>query len=217
MRYFFFSFLFITTFQAQEIVPFAKEVNEIKAKIDSIWDNKKETIVFTGSSSIRMWRNLQDQFPEDQIINTGFGGSQTSDLKHFLNELILDYNPSQVFIYEGDNDIFAKKRPNVIIETMQGIVHSLKARNPKIKIVLISAKPSISRWHLRGRYKRLNKRLNKLALNTPGVFYADVWTTMLHRRKLKKDLFIEDGLHMNAKGYDLWYEVIKNYMNTTNL
>ncbi|AWX43400.1 Sialate O-acetylesterase [Flagellimonas maritima] len=216
MRYFFFFFLFITTFQAQEIVPFAKEVNEIKAKIDSIWDNKKETIVFTGSSSIRMWRNLQDQFPEDQIINTGFGGSQTSDLKLFLNELILDYNPSQVFIYEGDNDIFAKKRPNVIIETMQGIIHILKERNPKIKIVLISAKPSISRWHLRGRYKRLNKRLNKLALNTPRVFYADVWTTMLHRRKLKKDLFIEDGLHMNAKGYDLWYEVIKNYMNTTN-
>ena len=84
-----------------------------------------------------------------------------------------------------------------------------------MEIVLISAKPSISRWHLKRKYMRLNKRLRKLAAQTPGVRFANVWNIMLNKRKLKRDLFIEDGLHMNAKGYDLWHEVLKDYVNHT--
>lgn len=199
----------------QTDLPFAGEVKEIQENIQKTWDNSKETIVFTGSSSIRMWNDLQERFPETQILNTGFGGSQSSDLEHFLDELILDYNPSQVFIYEGDNDINAKKSPRAIIGTMEDILEVLQTKNPNMDIVLISAKPSISRWHLKRKYKRFNKRLNKLASRTAGVRYADVWTTMLNKRKLKRDLFIEDGLHMNSKGYDLWQEALKEYVNNT--
>ncbi|MCL6272756.1 GDSL-type esterase/lipase family protein [Muricauda sp. 2012CJ35-5] len=199
----------------QTDLPFAGEVKEIQENIQKTWDNSKETIVFTGSSSIRMWNDLQERFPETQILNTGFGGSQSSDLEHFLDELILDYNPSQVFIYEGDNDINSKKSPRAIIGTMEDILEVLQTKNPNMDIVLISAKPSISRWHLKRKYKRFNKRLSKLASRTTGVRYADVWTTMLNKRKLKRDLFIEDGLHMNSKGYDLWQEALKEYVNNT--
>ncbi|MEX0360365.1 MAG: G-D-S-L family lipolytic protein, partial [Allomuricauda sp.] len=93
----------------QDSLPFSGEVKEVQENTRKVWDSSKNTIVFTGSSSIRMWRDLQERFPESHILNTGFGGSQSSDLEHFLDELILDYNPSQVFIYEGDNDISAKK------------------------------------------------------------------------------------------------------------
>ncbi|MEX0363546.1 MAG: GDSL-type esterase/lipase family protein, partial [Allomuricauda sp.] len=124
-------------------------------------------------------------------------------------------NPSQVFIYEGDNDISAKKSPRAIIGTMEDILGVLQTRRPEMDIVLISAKPSISRWHLKRKYMRFNKRLRKLAAQTPGVRFADVWNVMLNKRKLKRDLFIEDGLHMNVKGYDLWHEVLKNYVNHT--
>lgn len=209
-------FLSVFTINAQESLPFANEVKEVQQRVDSIWDSSKNTIVFTGSSSIRLWEDLQTRFPEHQILNTGFGGSQSSDLEHYLNELILNYTPTKVFIYEGDNDISAKRKPKAVIGTMEGILEDLHQKRPEMEIVLISAKPSISRWHLKGRYKRLNKQLSKLASNTNSVEFADVWNIMLNKRKLKTDLFIEDGLHMNVKGYDLWYEVIKNYMNKTN-
>ena len=75
-----------------------------------------------------MWNDLQERFPKAQILNTGFGGSQSSDLEHFLDELILDYNPAQVFIYEGDNDINAKKSPRAIIGTMEDILGVLQTR-----------------------------------------------------------------------------------------
>ncbi|MBS9461548.1 G-D-S-L family lipolytic protein [Flagellimonas sp. 389] len=216
MKFFLIALLSLFTVNAQQNFPFADEVREISKKTDSIWDSERETIVFTGSSSIRFWKDLQERFPEKQILNTGFGGSQSSDLEHYLNELVLDYNPTQVFIYEGDNDINAKKKPKNILATITNITNSLKQRNPQMEIVLISAKPSISRWHLRGKYKRLNRRMHRYAIDTKGIYFADVWNTMLNNRRLKKDLFISDGLHMNSKGYDIWYEVIKNHIYKTN-
>ncbi|MEZ4809199.1 MAG: GDSL-type esterase/lipase family protein [Allomuricauda sp.] len=216
MRYLLVLLFTITTIHAQEKLPFTDEVLEVQQKADSIWDSSKETIVFTGSSSIRMWADLQDRFPNEQILNTGFGGSQASDLEHYLDELILKYNPVKVFIYEGDNDLSFKKRPKAIVETFVDILEYLRDKKPALEIILISPKPSISRWHMKRRYMRLNKKLSKLASAMTGVHFADVWTIMLNKRKLKKDLFIEDGLHMNTKGYDLWSAVLKKYINPNN-
>ncbi len=209
--------LFVVSLTAQEKLPFADEVKAIQQKTDSIWDSSKETLVFTGSSSIRLWNDLQERFPGKQILNTGFGGSQSTDLERFLNELILNYQPSRVFIYEGDNDISSKRSPRAIIGTMEDILEDLHKENPALEVVLISAKPSIARWHLKRRYKRLNKKLLKLASSLNGVYYADVWNTMLNKRKLKRNLFIEDGLHMNTMGYELWYEALKDYVNKNTL
>lgn len=212
IRYFAIFLFGIGTLCAQDQHPFAKEVMEIEQQTHSIWDQNKETIVFTGSSSIRLWKDIQERFPSQQVLNTGFGGSQFSDLALYLDELILDYRPVKVFIYEGDNDIFAKKRPRKILKTAENILVQLQERNPAMEIVLISAKPSISRWKYRGKYRRLNRKLEKLAQNTEGIDYVDVWYPMLDKRKVKQDIFVEDGLHMNKKGYDIWYDVIKDYV-----
>jgi len=212
MRYVFLLFLAITI-NAHAQLPFDQEVKQIQQRNDSLWDNSKETIVFTGSSSIRFWSDIQERFPQQQVLNTGFGGSQFSDLEHYLDELILNYKPVKVFIYEGDNDIFAKKRPRKILKRAEYILGILQQRNPNMEIVLISAKPSISRWKYRGRYRRLNRKLDRLASKTDGIDFVDVWYPMLDKRKVKQDIFIEDGLHMNDKGYDIWYDVIKNYID----
>ena len=96
------------TTTSQTIIPdpqrFATEIDEIKRKS---FDLHSERIVFTGSSSIRFWKDLQTYYPNHQIINTGFGGSEMSDLLFHLEPTVLRFKPSKVFIYEGDNDISA--------------------------------------------------------------------------------------------------------------
>ena len=129
---------------------------------------------------------------------------------YHLEPLVLRYSPKKVFIYEGDNDLFAKKRTKEIIATTHQIIQRIQAAESSVKIVLIAAKPSISRWKLRGKYKKLNRKFKKISEKNSLVDYADVWSPMLNGRKLKKDIFIEDGLHMNQKGYNLWYEAIKD-------
>ena len=213
MRLFFITcLLFTISAQSQNETDFTDEVASITLKYDSIWEPTQETTVFTGSSSVRLWSNLQELFPEHQIVNSGFGGSETDDLLEHLDALVLRYHPKKVFIYEGDNDISKKKKLRAIIKAFDGIISEVKAKDNTTKIVLISPKPSISRWHLRRKYKRLNKRLRKRCETDDTLEFVNVWDVMLDKRKLKRNLFIEDGLHMNDEGYQLWYAVIKNHM-----
>lgn len=207
----FFILLSITA-AGQDASRFQEEILEIQKKYDTLWDNSKETIVFTGSSSIRLWKDLQESFPKHQIVNSGFGGSQASDLLAYTNELILQYNPGKVFIYEGDNDINDNKRPKDVISIFKEIISKIKDAKPETLIVIISAKPSLARWHLKRKYKSLNRRFNRLCKKDQSLDYANIWNIMLDKKKLRQDIFIEDGLHLNSKGYELWDQIISNYI-----
>ena len=198
--------------EAQDPQRFEKDVQELIAKYDTVWHSEKPTLLFTGSSSIRLWDGLEKSFAGHQVVNTGFGGSQTSDLLSFIDDLVLRYNPGQVFIYEGDNDIEARKKPKEIIAVTRQLVMKIKDTGMTSSIVLISAKPSIDRWRLRRKYRRFNKKLKKLCEGDPVLQFANVWDPMLNGRQLKRELFIEDGLHMNAAGYEIWYRVLKEFV-----
>lgn len=192
---------------------FKNEVNQIQKKYDTLRDAQKESIVFAGSSSIKTWKGLEDKCPERHIVNSGFGGSQASDLLAYSDELILKFNPSKVFIYEGDNDLAARKRPKEILTMILEINQRIHAKNKATEIILISAKPSIARWPLKRRFKRLNRKLRRLSQKDDRIYFADIWSPMLHGRKLNPNIYIEDGLHMNTKGYDIWYAVLKPFID----
>ena len=198
---------------AQDPQRFEEEVMDLQKKYDSLWDSNRETLVFTGSSSIRLWEDLESSFPSHQVINTGFGGSHTSDLLTYLDPLVLKFRPVKVFIYEGDNDIDGKKRPKMILQETREVIRKIQALGTVSSIVIISAKPSIERWHLRSKYKRLNRKFEKLCRNEAGLEFANIWDPMLIGKKLRPELFIEDGLHMNKQGYEIWFEIIKEFVN----
>jgi hypothetical protein len=80
----------IGSLYGQDPLRFADQVAEIK---DRQIDSKNPLIIFTGSSSIRMWTDLEDRFPQYHLLNNGFGGSHFSDLIHYADELILRFNP----------------------------------------------------------------------------------------------------------------------------
>ena len=170
-------------------------------------------ILFVGSSSIRFWETLQQDFPDYEVLNRGFGGSHMSDLLFYLDELVLKYKPRKVFIYEGDNDINDKEDSASILKEAQEIVKRIHQELPNTKIIFISAKPSIARWGLKNQYLQLNYRLKSYANQYSYLDYIDVWAPMLDSKgNPKADIFIEDDLHMNAKGYDIWQKVIEPYV-----
>jgi lysophospholipase L1-like esterase len=196
------------TLVAQELPPFQKEVDALVAG-DSLV-NKKKLILFTGSSSIGMWKELKTDFPKKNVLNRGFGGSEMADLLYHANSLIINYTPSMIFIYEGDNDINAGKTPEEILSAADKIVTMIRSRlSPKVKIIFISAKPSVARWQLKAKYEDYNRQLKQWTATKKNVLYADVWTPMLDETgEVRKDLFIADNLHMNRKGYEIWRNVI---------
>jgi lysophospholipase L1-like esterase len=196
---------------AQNPERFQKEVDSLVALNQSV--DKRQLILFTGSSSIRMWSDLKKVFPYHNVINLGFGGSEMADLLYFTKDLILKFKPVQVFIYEGDNDISFGRTTENILEAADSIVVEIQRNLPQTEVIFISAKPSVSRWHLRDKYETFNKMLSAWTLRKKNVKYVDVWTPMLNASgKVRDDIFLDDNLHLNQKGYAIWTAVIKNHL-----
>ena len=191
---------------------FDKEVADISHHLDSIgWS--KGSVIFTGSSSVRMWKSLQNQFPEVPIINTGFGGSTAEDLEAQLFPLVLRLEPSKVFIYEGDNDINGGKTAAEIMTTLDEIVTRIQKQLPNATVNLISAKPSPSRWELKTSYLVLNELMRQYCTTHENVNFVNVWDIMLDKTGVpRSDIFIGDNLHMNEKGYALWKEIFTPFL-----
>ncbi len=193
---------------AQDPTRFQDEIDEINSQYTE--DLPDSPIIFAGSSSIRFWKDV-DQLESDQpILNHGFGGSQMSDLNHYLNTLVLRFNPDKVFIYEGDNDIAEGKDTEEILNDTREVIERINMSSQDAEIYLLAAKPSISRWDLKDQYESLNQAFEELAKSTNGVVnYVDIWNPMLGEDgKVRSDIFIEDDLHMNEKGYAIWEKVI---------
>ena len=201
--------ILIFSFSAKSQVNFKSEVNAIQEKNKHLIKTENKHVVFTGSSSIRIWENLFEIFKDSTIVNTGFGGSKASDLLYYIDELVINFNPKKVVIYEGDNDISSGQEINFIYKNILKIIERIKDKNDKIKIILISAKPSISRWHLKDKYIQLNQKYRELANKSDFIEFADTWSAMIENGVLKKNIFIEDGLHLNEKGYEIWEKTLK--------
>jgi lysophospholipase L1-like esterase len=204
--------LFFQLLGAQDPERFQTEIDSLK---QLVIDNRPDTkiILFTGSSSMRMWSDVQEYFPDKTIVNTGFGGSHMSDLLYYLDDIVIKYQPDQIFIYEGDNDIASGKKPAVIMKDTRKLAHRLNKALPSVPIVLISPKPSLARWELREAYTKLNGRFEKYANRNEKIDFINVWPVMLNEEGTPvKELFIEDGLHMSKAGYDLWANEIKKYI-----
>ncbi|MCS5490265.1 GDSL-type esterase/lipase family protein [Algoriphagus limi] len=203
----FLTFLGFVAFSFSQEVPFDNEVKEINKRIKRDGYQVGSTL-FTGSSSIRLWESLQNDFPDYPIINTGFGGSKASDLKRHLYPLVLQFKPSRVFIYEGDNDIQAGLTPEEIINDLEQIVLRIQVVDPGTQIFLISAKPSPSRWDKKENYLKLNEEMKAFCEKKEGVEFVDVWDIMIDEKgEPISSIFIEDQLHMNEDGYELWKKV----------
>jgi lysophospholipase L1-like esterase len=200
------------TFLFAQEVPFQNEVKSLTERIDRAgWE--PNSFVFTGSSSVRLWENLQEEFPEIPIINTGFGGSQATDLLIHLDELVIRYRPEKVFIYEGDNDLNAGKQAAQIMKDIDMIVTRIHKKLPETNIVLISAKPSPSRWQLKTSYTVLNDLIRQYATTHDQVNFMNVWNVMLDKSgRPISEIFIADSLHMNAKGYAIWNKSVIPFM-----
>lgn len=167
-------------------------------------------VLFVGSSSIRLWSNLQDQFKDlPVVIKRGFGGSQLSDCVKNLSRLVLRYRPHTVLVYAGDNDLAAGTAPQEVLHRFTAFVDGVHRELPQTRIVYISIKPSPSRIRLLSKIRETNTLIEDYADNADEVDYIDVFTPMLDASgQPRSELFRDDALHLNAQGYALWKRII---------
>lgn len=215
-RHFKIVFILFIFFQAASVFaqPFAQEIAQFRNEDSVSYSFKgQHPIVFTGSSSFRMWKNMEKDFAGYPILNRGFGGSTLLDVIRYADDVIVKYNPRQVVIYCGENDLASSDTVTVLevfnrFKTLHGII---KAKFPATPVLFVSIKPSPSRIHLQQKVKDANKLISRFLSGDDK--FIDIFSSMINKDgSIMKELFIEDQLHMNGQGYAIWERIIKPYL-----
>ncbi|MGB3850774.1 MAG: SGNH/GDSL hydrolase family protein [Tunicatimonas sp.] len=180
---------------------------------DSLNPVEPGAVLFVGSSSIAKWQNVADYFPDQRVLNRGFGGSEFSDLLHYADRVIYPYQPSKIFIYEGDNDLASGESPQQIMDEAKQLRARIRKALGNTPVVFISPKPSVARWELKDQYEALNAQLEAYASREKDTEFADVWTPALDENgRVLTSIFVADSLHLNAAGYRIWQKALAPYL-----
>ena len=194
--------------------PFWDEIQAFK-KEDSIHPPMKNAILFVGSSSFNYWKTVQKDFPGYRIINRGFGGSSLPDVIRYQDDIIYPYKPKQVVIYCGENDLAASDTVSAgtVVNRFRQLFTSIRKHIPNVPIVFVSIKPSPSRQHLMPKMDSANKMVLKFLKQYRQTAFVDVYHKMLNPDGTpKQEIFRDDKLHMNPKGYSIWIKAIKPHL-----
>ena len=203
----------LTGLRAQTNASTSKWEPEIRAFEASDRTNPppKHGILFVGSSSIRKWQTLANDFARKPVINRGFGGSEIADSTALANRIIFPYEPRMIVFYAGDNDLANGKSVEQVVADYGDFVKTVQAKLPQTRIAFISIKPCPLRWSLIEKVKAVNERI--ASMKDDKLVYIDVYSHMLGADgKPPADLFLADGLHPSAKCYQLWAKVIGPYL-----
>ncbi|MEO6960500.1 MAG: GDSL-type esterase/lipase family protein, partial [Puia sp.] len=195
--------------------PFSDEIHEFK-KQDSIRFPPKNAILFVGSSSFRFWQDVSNYFPGYTIINRGFGGSSLPDVIRYADDIIFPYQPKQIVIYCGENDLAGSDTVtgNTVFERFKTLFELIRSRLPGEDIVFVSLKPSPSRENLLKKMEEANLLIKTYLSIQTHAHFVDVYHKMLNADgSLRKDLYRDDMLHMTPKGYAIWQKEIAPYLS----
>jgi lysophospholipase L1-like esterase len=188
--------------------PFENEIVAFE-KADRDHAPPRDANLFVGSSSIRLWKTLAEDFPGVSVINRGFGGSQIADSTRYADRIVLPYHARRIFLYAGDNDLAAGHTPQQVLADFKAFVEKVRGAQPEVPIYFIAIKPSPSRAKLLEKARESNRLIEAYMKEGKNLHYIDVFTPMLDADgKPRPELFGPDMLHMNRTGYALWAKLI---------
>jgi lysophospholipase L1-like esterase len=196
------------------MVWYENEVQRLeKERAELTYDPK---LLFYGSSSIRLWENLQEDFAGYQPINLGFGGSTLAACVWFFDRLVAPFHPTSIIVYAGDNDLGDGRHPEEVFIFFKQFVSQVRDHFGDIPLAFISIKPSITRWNIVDSIRYANKIIEaEIKREANNLHFINIYTRMTDNSGYPKREFLEpDGLHINAKGYALWKEIVLHYLST---
>jgi lysophospholipase L1-like esterase len=187
---------------------FEPEVRELeRARLRRRWP--PDPTVFYGSSSIRLWTTLAEDLRDPRAVNLGFGGSTLEACVRFFDRLVPPMRPAALVVYAGDNDLGDGRTPGQVVGWFRQLMEKVDRDLPPIPFAFMSIKPSPSRAYLAGPIWETNETIRRDITRHPNAFYIDVFTPMLKPGGYpRRELFLDDGLHLSRAGYEVWAEVL---------
>ncbi len=196
---------------------FQKEVEAFLAS-DAANPPPTKSILFIGSSSIRLWKTVASDFPRHRVLNRGFGGSEISDSIAYADRIVFPYKPRLIVMYSGGNDINGGKTPEVVAEDFKRFASMVHRKLPRTKIAYISIAGNPARWSQVDKVRKANSLIEQFAKTDKRLAFINVFEPMLGEDGLPRpNLFVNDRLHMNEQGYMIWEKVVEPYLGPPDI
>jgi lysophospholipase L1-like esterase len=198
---------------AQSPLRFQNDIRTIK-DFDRMYAPPVHPILFVGSSSIRKWDDLERNFSNYVVLNRGVGGAVTNDVTYFANDIIFPYEPRQIVIYVGENDLPDQSvNADTLLQRFKILYTTIRSKLPVTPIVYISIKPSPSRAAFFEKGKQTNAFIKDYLATEKNTVFVDIYPLMLDSDgNPRKELFLQDMLHMNKDGYAIWEKAVQPYL-----
>lgn len=189
---------------------YQSEIDAIYAKKGDKNLTKDLDVLFVGSSSIRGWRSVYEDMKPLKVLNNGFGGATIRDILYRYDKVVKPFKAKKVVLYV-ENDITNEDALDtyIILDLFRLFTQKVQKDFPGVKVFIVSFKPSPSRAGVLAKQILINNMLEAYAANSDGVEYIDVSKAMMPSGVIDTTIFLNDKLHMNAKGYKLWTDIIK--------
>ena len=174
--------------------------------------------IFYGSSSIRLWDDIVDDFKDFKPVNLGFGGSTLAACTWFFDRVMVGYEPKRLVLYAGDNDLGDGRHPEEVFIFFEELTTRVTKRFGPLTCYFISLKPSINRWTLADQFKYTNELISaEIKNNHPDWHWVEISSAMLNADGYPNaEYYLSDGLHLSEKGYLVWKNAIQSAFNADN-
>ncbi len=190
---------------------FESEIEDLEKQIID-YPNKEDLVVFYGSSSFRLWESLHNDMKPLNVINLGFGGSSFSWCIYYFDRLFTKIKPKHIVIYVGDNDLANGIPPEKVVKKFQMLANLIRTAFPNVPMDFITIKPSPIRTYLLPEIKLTNNLIRKELMGIKKASLINVFDSMLNENGVARpELYLEDELHMNEKGYKIWKGVVRKH------
>lgn len=186
------------------MVLFSEEVNALSKKVQATTPGRT---VFYGSSSIRMWTTLADDFPQFESLNLGFGGATLAACAWHFEKLVVPTQPRSIVLYAGDNDLGEGRQPEEVCLFFRDLARQVEQHLPNVPVTFLSIKPSPFRWQLVESIRLANQFIATEISVRPLFQFIDATAAMLTTDgQPDRSLYETDGLHLSPAGYTRWRE-----------
>jgi lysophospholipase L1-like esterase len=178
---------------------FTREISVLQRRANHK-KNTSDLLVFYGSSTIRLWNSLANDFPQHNTLNLGFGGAFIHSLSTHFDALFNGLQPKAIFLYLGGNDLSLYPSAKEIVNQITAFMNRVYQKFPQVMVYNISIKPSYERQKDLPMIKEINAAMEKLAKTTPQLQQLNLFDQLVQQGEIRKDVLLQDGLHLNANG-----------------
>lgn len=170
------------------------------------------TVLFTGSSSIRMWSTLEQDMQPLVTVQHGFGGAKLADLEHYAEQLVNAFAPRAVVVFAGTNDLHPgnSKPPEILLDTYRRFVDRVRKDLPSVPIYYIGITPSPRRWEIWDLAQKTNRMIREYCDANAWLHYIETGPALLGTDGTPNpENYKFDGLHLSSEGYSISTQIIQ--------